>query len=517
MNSSKTKKTFITFLLLLFGATNIYAADYYIAQTAAGLGDASSCANAKIYSWNWTSPTVNDGDTVHLCGTITSTLTIPKSGTSAGITVKFETGANLTSIAWGTGSGAAIYANGKSYITIDGGTNGYIAETKNGDPAAVCTAANPCSTHQDSTGINVVGGAHWEVKNLTVQNMYIHAYGGTVSQNTYGIYFAGTSYVNVHNNTINNCYYAITTFTVSSISNITMSNNTVSYTEAPFVVALGAGSGIDTVSINNNTVAFGNNWYESTGGNHIEIVHVWGAPTTHDAVTNLAIYNNTVSGDPTPLNTGCFYLEDQVVSPLIYNNVVSVVNNHLANGFVYEKAEPNYGCTGVGTPWTCCTGSTAGTCTTPGPIVLNNTFVQAAGGGALEFVSVDGVIAENNIISGTDDGVSFSGTTLTSNYNDFYLNGTQTHTFSANGGPALTYAQWQGYGYDANSITTQPPFISPSNFVLTSSILGTNLSTYFTTDITGATRSEWDMGAYEYSSGTTDTTPPAAPSGLSVS
>jgi parallel beta-helix repeat protein len=312
--------------------------------------------------------------------------------------------------------------------------------------------------------------------------MYIHAYGGTVSQNTYGIYFAGTSYVNVHNNTINNCYYAITTFTVSSISNITMSNNTVSYTEAPFVVALGAGSGIDTVSINNNTVAFGNNWYESTGGNHIEIVHVWGAPTTHDAVTNLAIYNNTVSGDPTPLNTGCFYLEDKVVSP-----------------------------------WTCCTGSTAGTCTTPGPIVLNNTFVQAAGGGALEFVSVDGVIAENNIISGTDDGVSFSGTTLTSNYNDFYLNGTQTHTFSANGGPALTYAQWQGYGYDANSITTQPPFISPSNFVLTSSILGTNLSTYFTTDITGATRSEWDMGAYEYSSGTTDTTPPAAPSGLSVS
>jgi len=56
MNSSKTKKTFITFLLLLVGATNIYAADYYIAQNAAGNNDATSCTAAKAYSWNWKTP-----------------------------------------------------------------------------------------------------------------------------------------------------------------------------------------------------------------------------------------------------------------------------------------------------------------------------------------------------------------------------------------------------------------------------------------------------------------------------
>jgi hypothetical protein len=45
---------------------------------------------------------------------------------------------------------------------------------------------------------------------------------------------------------------------------------------------------------------------------------------------------------------------------------------------------------------------------------------------------------------------------------------------------------------------------------------GANLSASFTDDISGDTRTTWDIGAYGYASGTTDTTPPAAPSGLSV-
>ena len=320
MNSSKTKKTFITFLLLLFGATNIYAADYYIAQTAAGSANGKSCANAYVYTWPWTG--VNDGDTVHLCGTITHTLTIPESGTSAGITVKFETGANLTSPAWGTGSGAAIYANNRSYIIIDGGTNGIIANTNNGDSLGL---------QQDSNAIDVTGGAHWEVKNLTIQNMYIHVSGNASGFNVKDISFWDTSYVNVHYNTLNNCYFAVWMATLqNSISNLNVSFNNISATEVSIVVAIGgSGTSINIVNLFNNILSFGTNWYSPSGGNHIEVIHVWSIATTHDAVTNLAIYNNTVSGDPSPTNTGCFYFEDQVVSPLIYNNVVSIINNHL--------------------------------------------------------------------------------------------------------------------------------------------------------------------------------------------
>jgi len=48
---------------------------------------------------------------------------------------------------------------------------------------------------------------------------------------------------------------------------------------------------------------------------------------------------------------------------------------------------------------------------------------------------------------------------------------------------------------------------------------GADLSAVFTTDITGATRTTWDIGAYAYAGATpppSDTTPPAAPTGLSV-
>jgi hypothetical protein len=48
---------------------------------------------------------------------------------------------------------------------------------------------------------------------------------------------------------------------------------------------------------------------------------------------------------------------------------------------------------------------------------------------------------------------------------------------------------------------------------------GTTLGTPYNIDYLGTSRpqgSAWDIGAYEYSSGSSDTTPPAAPSGLAV-
>lgn len=279
----------ITFLLLLFGATNIYAADYYIAQTAAGSANGESCANAYVYTWPWTG--VNDGDTVHLCGTITSTLTIPKSGTSAGITVKFETGANLTSAAWGTTSSSAIYASGISYIIIDGNNTGVIANTNNGDALGV---------QQTSSAIYVSGGSYWTVKNLTVQNMYVHVSGNASSYGGFNIYLLGVSNVSVYGNTLNNNYFGIQAGTSSgNVSTVNIYSNTISSCSSPLTVGLGnSGTSIDTVNIYGNTITYGTNWYDTADNNHITGIHVFARAGTSDAITNLKIYGNNIGGDP---------------------------------------------------------------------------------------------------------------------------------------------------------------------------------------------------------------------------
>ena len=123
---------------LIFMTFPAWSADYYFAQSAAGGNDAASCANAKAISYltgSW-SGKVSAGDTVHLCGTFTGAanstmLTVGASGTSGSpITVKFETGAKLTSQQWS--QSGAIAATSKNYIVIDGGTNGIIENTANG-------------------------------------------------------------------------------------------------------------------------------------------------------------------------------------------------------------------------------------------------------------------------------------------------------------------------------------------------------------------------------------------------
>ena len=470
-------------LILLFTLFSIpaFAADYYIAQTAAGSGDASSCANAKIYSWNWTSPTVNDGDTVHLCGTITSTLTIPMSGTSAGITVKFETGANFTSTAWGGTTGAAIYASGKSYITIDGNNTGIIQNTNNGDALGI---------QQQSSGIYVSSGSHWTIKNLTIQNMYIPVSGiayDTVAYGGFNIYAFTVSYLSIYGNTINNNYYGIYVGPVSNnVSNINIYSNTISACSSPLTLGGNVGTSTDIVNIYDNTISYGTNWYDTPDNNHVTGIHIFSVSGTSDTITNLKIYGNNIGGDVSAHGTAGIQLEYGVIGPLIYNNVYWDVNHHPGDGFIYIKG---------------------------GPIVVssnariyNNTLVGNASGSGIILSNVTGISIYNNIIYNTDGGIAFdsSSTLAGSNYNDIHLTGNNPAIAFQAAGVNESWATWTA-GWDANSIITQPPFVSSSNFALTSSIPGTNLSTYFTTDITGATRSEWDIGAYEYGS----VTPPS--------
>lgn len=154
-------------------AKSSLAADYYVAQNQAGSGNASSCANAKAITWNWTNPNVTGNDTVWVCGNIiggvgAAGITIGASGSLGHpITLKFCSGASDCGAGTAVTMEApywdkAISCSGKQHVVIDG-NGGIIKNTDNGDER----------TYQSgSTGVYSTC-SDLEVKNLTINDLYV--------------------------------------------------------------------------------------------------------------------------------------------------------------------------------------------------------------------------------------------------------------------------------------------------------------------------------------------------------
>lgn len=142
-------------LLICSSATTtaLAATSRYIAQTAGGTNDGSSCANARPASWfntsgNWgtSANQIGPGETVFLCGTITSGLTFQGSGTSGNYITVDGTGATMSggfsesNRSWWKVQNVT-FSSGFSGILmdIDGGSNGVFtgnySDNFSGDPA----------------------------------------------------------------------------------------------------------------------------------------------------------------------------------------------------------------------------------------------------------------------------------------------------------------------------------------------------------------------------------------------
>src|SRR5581483_616474 len=122
------KASFLILCISLFAHNTAEAsvANVYIAQNSTGIGDGSSCGNARAVSFfntagNWGSGSTQIGQdtTVHLCGSI-STQLLPKGNGASGhpITILWESGARLSSPAWGDTSGAAVYVTGQTWLVF---------------------------------------------------------------------------------------------------------------------------------------------------------------------------------------------------------------------------------------------------------------------------------------------------------------------------------------------------------------------------------------------------------------
>lgn len=525
-----------------FSGTN----DIYLASSAAGTGDGTSCANAMdidtggsagSLSWfnnsaNWGtgSTQISAGTTVHVCGTVTgnngTSLTFQGSGASGNpITLKFEPGANLTNAGnWGTGEGeggspcaGAISIVGKSNIVVDGGGT----PNTGANPAGLATVNGYITNTSNSGGVGVYVSSGTDV---TIQNLNIY---------------------NIHSNSSGSFLRASVDILVDgSNSNVLLLNNELQ----------NSGTAVDFLESDNYGVEMKNNYLND---------HCWQI----GAFANVNIDGNEITGWTTTAPSGACHTDGVFTnggSPNIYNNYFHDFAGQDETAFIYctYVSDPPSGfyssCASFNNIFQNTYGAVGAQVINGGEggpeLSYNNTSYNAE---AFEFWELQGahttVFSENNIdyCSGVTSGCSqasglagsnyayddtrygynpvpsyFAASTYsgagTSDYNNFY-----TFTKWASS-PSDALAAWQtATGLDTHSSSANSNLNSTFPFALTSSspgkAAGVNLSSLCTSNPTRLAKlcydrlgnarpasGAWDMGATNYG-GSSPPTPASVP------
>ena len=502
-----------------------FGADIYISQNTSGSNTGTDCADA--HSAVWFNANSAGGNTYHLCGTFTgtagSTMLTPNSGSAGNVvSILFESGAVLTAPYWGGVSTGAITISGKSYITIDGGANGIIQNTADGTALA---------NQQASQGIFLSSASNIEIKNLTIQNIY--ANGGsdpnasdTGGQTTADIYVivptsSTTSNLSIHNNKLKNARSGVRIdWDGATLTNVQIYNNYIS--DHCWGIIVGAGGGADSSSslaFHDNEITDWWNWQcPSLGGictSGTDLYHTDGfivfQPLSNANAFAPLIYNNYIHGDLGQGSATAFIFCTNGGG----SGSVSNVECQIFNNLLVQVKDPRRTLT-TG-PWILSTG------TQTGPMLIANNTLVGWGGNAnvgMELSSIGDTI-ENNIIENVGHAVETyitpdpteAVTGWTKNYNVWYnISPGAPAQWAANqqNGHFYSYATWQGagYGYDANSLTTDP-LLNSSYYISSVSSsayhLGTNLTslriTALDSDKAGVARpasGAWDAGAFQF-------------------
>jgi hypothetical protein len=517
------RKLMVTVVGAIFiGIVPTKANDIYISQSSSGSGNGVDCADALAFSffnsstnWGTGAGQIGPGTTVHICGTSTGTanstaLTFQGSGSSsAPVTLLFENGAVLTSAQWG--ASGAINLNGRSYIVVDGGSNGLIQNTANG--TGLANSANSGGVWGGgSSGNNI------EIKSLTIKNIYVRT--ANVSDtssgsNSFGIALnnAGSNIL-VHDNHISHSHTNIQVIPASGTqTGWQIYKNTV--TEAVWNMCLCTGSSghnIDGMLVHDNDVSYGDLWEDPADNFHKDGIFIFA--TNGGGVSNFSVYNNYFHGAFGVHTTAHLYLSADSGSPiqtaLVYNNIFDgTLTGSVGDGLLYT----GYGSSNIS--------------------VYNNTFVGAGPStGGVAIMTVSGstnLTIQNNIIQGFQNALYLpNGTTLGTVDNNIYYNVSgsgECGAFLLNGACYNSFSNWQAAGYDMHGVSSNPGLSSvfmPSN---TSTIsIGANLSSLgiasLDLDKSGAQRpatgsGAWDAGAYQTGSSTTATAP-NPPTGLTA-
>lgn len=313
--------------------TLTFVNNVYISQSGAGGQTGADCNNAKPVTYfnnvaNWTagSPTgiqIGPGTGVHLCGSISTSLTMQGSGgVGSPVGILFEPGAKLSqTVCPVTG---CFNGNGKTDFALDGlgtgnpwfGTfvpNGIIESTQNGSALANQIAASEL--------INIDNTNRVTIQNLVLQNAYVHSSPSDLAPtqpDPSAVHAQGASNLTITNNQIHDALWALY-FGLQS-SNITVSFNDIYNSDhdlAPSVTT----QTMDSVFIHHNILRDWSNWDTTTNKYHHDGVHNFQAGG--GTFSHVYIYNNLFEGDQGVNNTAHIFNEGSTAATSIwvFNNV----------------------------------------------------------------------------------------------------------------------------------------------------------------------------------------------------
>jgi hypothetical protein len=514
------RKLMMMGMFLLLAGTASRANDLYVAQNAAGSATGTDCANAHPASWfnsssSWGTSLsqIGSGDTVHLCGTIGTALTVLGNGSSGSpVTVLFETGAKLSEPA--CPSTGCLNLDNRSWIVVDGGgpggTNGIIESTSNGTGLA--------SQRQSVRGVQMDGATNITVKNLLIRNMYVHKVlpldTAPSAPDPTAVHLFGSSNISIHDNSIHDANWAI--FGGGGGNSVAVYNNDVFNVD--HMVAIGVISNTSTgVDIYNNHFHDPANWDTSatacSGSScyHHDGVHLF--QTAGGSIKNVSIYNNLFDGDWGIYNTAQIYTEGVDFTMTVYNNVFlgTTNNRNLNNGAMCLTVGPN------------------------GTVKAYHNTVIGSSSQQNGLVKVEGASVDfrNNVVSGSSALIYLPSDV------SFVQGGMDHNVWGGSGSPfyvctsTCSFQSFSGFnsglssisGRGGSSVFTSNISLSASGVPQSGSVVagvGANLSTSgiqpLNFDRVGSQRlaaaPAWDAGAYNVGGGSAR---PAAPSGLAVS
>lgn len=513
------------------GSPAALANDIYISQSGNGSGSScSSTLSASFFnnsaSWGTAAGQIGPGTTVHLCGTFTGApgsvmLSFQGNGTALSpITVLFESGAQLNAPYWSPSG--AVNMVGRSNIVVDGGSNGIIQNTANGDQL---------SNRQISSLIYALNCTSCTIRNITLANVYVairnqSTLGGPMTQMS-AVTFSGSNWT-ISGNTIHDCGWCLLDIYGNGDTNINIHHNDIQNWDHGFTFATAGANRGSNVFFHDNKIHDDLNFEAQGCMYHLDGMHFFG--TSGSSMSGIYVYNNYFYGQLSYCTTGFIFMEGGSGTPshasnsYFWNNVFdatgadgevsngwvgifsgdSGVTQFVQNTFLYNNAADNTNCYNIGS-------------------VNNLTFQGNVVNGCNIAVNLGSL--SNTPASQVD--YNFYGDACTSSNNCFVYNQSFAGSFSA----------WKSKsGFDAHGKTSSysgallnPDGSPQSGSPVRSSSLNlsvaaiANLLTLASDTSRGGLRapivrpltSLWDMGAYQF--GSASVTLPAAPTGLSAS